>query len=62
VIQDVQRAARSLAKARERVTYHEVLLAEEIRAALAAGARVADIAASAGVSRSRVYQIRDGRR
>lgn len=33
-----------------------------IRAALADGQRVVDIAETAGVSRERVYQIRDGRR
>lgn len=33
-----------------------------IRAALASGQRVADVADAAGISRERVYQIRDGRR
>lgn len=33
-----------------------------IRDALAAGARVTTVAEMAGVSRARVYQIRDGRR
>lgn len=35
---------------------------DAIRAAIAAGERVVDIAAAAGVTRDRVYQIRDGRR
>lgn len=33
---------------------------EAIKAAIAAGVRVADIAEAAGISRIRVYQIRDG--
>lgn len=33
---------------------------EAIKAAIAAGERVAEIAAAAGVSAARVYQIRDG--
>lgn len=33
-----------------------------IRAAVAAGERVVEIAAAAGITRDRVYQIRDGRR
>lgn len=35
---------------------------EAIQIAIAAGERVVDIAAAAGVTRDRVYQIRDGRR
>lgn len=35
---------------------------EAIRAAVAAGERVVEIAEAAGISRDRVYQIRDGRR
>lgn len=33
---------------------------DAIKAAIAAGVKVADIAEAAGVSRIRVYQIRDG--
>jgi hypothetical protein len=33
-----------------------------IKAAVAVGERVTEIAAAAGISRDRVYQIRDGRR
>jgi hypothetical protein len=35
---------------------------EAIKAAIGAGVRVLDIATTAGISRERVYQIRDGRR
>lgn len=35
---------------------------DAIRAAIEAGERVVDIAAAAGVTRDRVYQIRDDRR
>lgn len=35
---------------------------EAIRAAVADGQRVVDVAEAAGISRERVYQIRDGRR
>jgi len=36
--------------------------AEAIRRALAAGARVVDVVHVTGLSRERVYQVRDGRR
>lgn len=35
---------------------------EMIRTAVAAGARVTEVAMTAGISRERVYQIKDGRR
>lgn len=40
----------------------EAFLQLAIRQALAGGHRAADIAEAAGMSRARVYQIRDGRR
>lgn len=36
--------------------------ADAIRAALAAGVRVVDVVRVTGLSRERVYQVRDGRR
>jgi hypothetical protein len=44
------------------VARREEELAEEIRAALAEGQSAAAIAEAAGISRQRVYQIRDGKR
>lgn len=40
----------------------DALWREAIKAAVDAGERVVDIAAAAGISRDRVYQIRDDRR
>lgn len=54
--------ARQLATARGRVSACEKELAAAICAALADGQRVVDVAEAAGISRERVYQIRDGRR
>jgi hypothetical protein len=59
---DVTTVARKLAKARERVTAVEDELATVIRAALSEGWSASVIAEAAGMSRQRVYQIRDGRR
>lgn len=59
---DVAAAARNLAKARERASVAEEKMAETIRAALSEGWSAAVIAEAAGISRQRVYQIRDGKR
>lgn len=61
-LSNVSKAARTLANARERVDLMEGLLRSAILRALHDGQRVADIAEAAGISRARVYQIRDGRR
>jgi hypothetical protein len=58
----VRSAVRILAKARARTAEAEDFLADAIRGALANGVRAADIAATAGITRQRVYQIRDGKR
>jgi hypothetical protein len=59
---DVATAAQNLAKARGRAAEREEKLAEVIRAALAEGWSASVIAEAAGLSRARVYQIRDGKR
>lgn len=59
---DVSGAARNLAIARGRVARREEELAEVIRAALSEGWSASVIAEAAGLTRQRVYQIRDGRR
>lgn len=55
------RAAR-LAEARESVARKEIEVAEAVRNALAEGAPAVKVAEAAGISRARVYQIRDGKR
>lgn len=59
---DVSAAARNLAIARARVICREEELADLIRAALSEGWSAAVIAEAAGITRQRVYQIRDGKR
>lgn len=58
----VRTAARNLERARQRAADAEAKLGESIRGAVADGHAAAAIAAAAGISRARVYQIRDGRR
>ena len=58
----VRGKAAQLATARKRVQSCEEEVAEAIRRALVAGDRATEVAEAAGISRSRVYQIRDGRR
>jgi hypothetical protein len=58
----VETVAGLLRQARDVVTRYEDRLAGEVRAALRAGVSAADVADAAGISRARVYQIRDGRR
>lgn len=58
----VRTAARNLAKARQRAADAEENLGEKIREAVSEGHAAAAIAVAAGISRARVYQIRDGRR
>ena len=62
LIPTVRAKARQLANARRRASACEKELGEAVRRALAAGDRAADIAEAAGISRQRVYQIRDGKR
>lgn len=59
---DISKAARDLATARERVAAAEEKLARVIRIALHNGLPATEIAELAGISRQRVYQIRDGKR
>lgn len=58
----VQEATDKLAAARDALADADGRWRAAIRAALADGQRVVDIAEAAGISRERVYQIRDGRR
>ncbi|HET6914885.1 MAG TPA: hypothetical protein VFH56_02230 [Acidimicrobiales bacterium] len=58
----VYEATAELARLRNDVALAEQDWRAAIRAALADGQRVVDIAEAAGISRERVYQIRDGRR
>lgn len=61
-IAKVGNAARMVREARQDAAEAEEFLQDAIRQALAGGHRVVDIAEAAGISRARVYQIRDGRR
>jgi DNA-directed RNA polymerase specialized sigma subunit len=54
--------AKRLAETRESVVTREQEVAEAIRSALAEGSSATAIAEAVGISRARVYQIRDGRR
>lgn len=58
----VRATARELASVRDEADRIENDLRWAIRDAIKAGARVESIADAAGLSRQRVYQIRDGRR
>lgn len=55
-------AARMVREARQDVSEAEEFLQDAIRQALAGGHRAVAVAEAAGVSKARVYQIRDGRR
>jgi hypothetical protein len=57
----VRSATDNLAVLRSTVEDADTAWRDSIRAALVDGQRVVDIAAAAGISRERVYQIRDGR-
>lgn len=61
-IADVKRAAGTLDRRRAAVEEAEAVLQRRVRDALAAGERAVDIAEALGVSRARVYQLRDGTR
>lgn len=54
--------ARAVAKARERVGMAERALTATILRAIEEGTPVADIAVAAGLTRQRIYQIRDENR
>lgn len=58
----VEAAALKVDGARERLSDAERELRDAVVAALAEGTRATDVADVLGVSRARVYQIRDGRR
>lgn len=55
-------AARALDAAEQAVEAARHDRDQAVRAAISAGARIVDITAITGLSRNRVYQIRDGRR
>lgn len=59
---DVHEATDVLTKLREATEAAEREWRKAIRRALAAGVPVADLADTAGVTRARIYQIRDDRR
>lgn len=59
---EVAEAARTIHLLRQDVKDAEKELARQIKYALKEGVAVAQIAMAAGISRERVYQIRDGRR
>ena len=61
-IAKVSNAARMVREARRDVAEAEEFLQDAIRQALAGGHRTVDIAEAAGLSRARIYQIRDGKR
>jgi AcrR family transcriptional regulator len=59
---DIRRATNKLADAREREQEAEAEWQLKIRIAVGQGMPVADVANAAGVSKARIYQIRDRRR
>lgn len=59
---NVRRATRKLAEARAKADEAEKHWQSVIRIALSQGASATEIAEAAGISKARVYQIRDGRR
>jgi DNA-binding phage protein len=60
--EDVRRAASALIEQRRTVAQAEEEFASAIRGAVHLGVPVAEVAELAGITRARVYQIRDGRR
>lgn len=62
IAQEVAEVAHGLALTRQAVKDAEVELAEAIKDALSEGVGATQVARAAGISRERVYQIRDGRR
>lgn len=61
-VAQVHDAQQALIEARAALTRSEEELTQAVQVALLAGARAVDLAEVLGVSRARVYQIRDGRR
>jgi transposase-like protein len=59
---NIRIATRKLAEARAKAEAAEQHWQMVIRQLLAQGSSVTDVAEAAGVSRQRVYQIRDGKR
>lgn len=59
---NIRRATRKLTEARERAQAAEADWQAKIRIAVRQGIPVIEVAEAAGISRERVYQIRDGRR
>jgi len=59
---NVHQLAADLAEQRRKTAEAESMLAASIRDALEIGIPAAEVAELAGVSRARVYQIRDGKR
>lgn len=59
-LDDLSEATLALGLARNNAEDAGIEWRSIIRKALAAGQRVADVADAAGVSRQRIYQIRDG--
>lgn len=60
--ENIARAAERLAAARTELEAAEVALSSAVREALERGERAAAIADQLGLTRARVYQLRDGRR
>lgn len=61
-INKVRRAARAVTRANEAADAARERLAEQVRAAMAADVSVPQLMLATGLSRGRIYQIRDGRR
>lgn len=59
---EVGRAARAVARADEKAAAARERLAAAVRAALAEQVSTAELMRLTGLSRGRIYQIRDGRR
>lgn len=59
---DLQEKAQAVEEARDMLKHAESERDKAIRAALDSGCEVKDIVPVTGVSRARIYQIRDGRR
>lgn len=62
MLTEVRRAARAVTQADEAAARRRERLAELVRQALAEQVPVAQLVLATGLTRGRIYQIRDGRR
>ncbi|HET6910174.1 MAG TPA: hypothetical protein VFH54_12600 [Mycobacteriales bacterium] len=62
VLAEIRETADDIRAARDEISRREKYLAEQVKEALNYGAGATAVARAAGLSRERIYQIRDGRR